>query len=81
MGGQLKISELGNVHTMADEPVLLANTQPLTAKEALAELIELLEDYAPSWYTEEHHKRALAALHGAGKPSYVAKVGVRSVHA
>jgi hypothetical protein len=81
MGGQLKISELGNGHTMADESVLLADTHPLTAKEALAELIELLEDYAPSWYTEEHHKRALAALHGAPKPSYVAKVGVRPVHA
>ena len=81
MGGQLKISELGDVHTMADESALLADTHPLTAKEALAELIELLEDYAPSWYTEEHHQRALAALHGSGKRSYVARVGVRSVHA
>jgi hypothetical protein len=81
MGGQLKISELGNVHTMADESALLADARPMTAKEALAELIELLEDYAPSWYTEEHHKRALAALHGASKPPYVARVGARSIHA
>ena len=81
MGGQLKISEVGSVRTMADESALLADTHPLTAKEALAELIELLEDYAPTWYTEEHHKRALAALHGAGKQSYVSRVGVRSVHA
>lgn len=81
MGGQLKISELGNVKTMADESAFLTDARPLTAKEALAELIELLEDYAPIWYTEEQHKRALAALHGASKPSYVARVGVRSVHA
>ena len=32
------------------------------AKAALRELFELLEDYAPSWYTEEHHNRAAAAL-------------------
>ena len=28
----------------------------------LRELFELLEDYAPAWYTEEHHNRAAAAL-------------------
>jgi hypothetical protein len=28
----------------------------------LRELFELLEDYAPAWYTEENHTRALAAL-------------------
>jgi hypothetical protein len=81
MGGPLKTSALGNVHTITDDPALLADTHPLTAKEALAELIELLEDYAPAWYTEEHHQRAVAALQGPGKPSYVAMVGVRSVHA
>jgi len=36
-----------------------------TAKEALAELIALLEDYSPVWYTEEHHNRAISALHHA----------------
>jgi len=30
--------------------------------EVLRELIDLLEQYAPMWYTEEHHKRAMAAL-------------------
>ena len=29
---------------------------------ALRLLFDLLEAYAPSWYTEEHHKKALAAL-------------------
>lgn len=37
----------------------------LTAKEALKELIELLETYGPVWYTEEHHKRAISALRRA----------------
>ena len=32
------------------------------ANVALRELFELLEDYAPAWYTEEHHNRAAAAL-------------------
>lgn len=27
-----------------------------------AEMFELLEDYAPSWYTEELHNRAAAGL-------------------
>lgn len=33
-------------------------------REVLEELFELLEDYAPTWYTEEHHNRAVAALLG-----------------
>lgn len=32
---------------------------PLTV---LKELFQLLEDYAPAWYTEELHNRAVAAL-------------------
>ena len=31
--------------------------------EALSELHDLLEEYAPYWYTEEHHEKAMAALH------------------
>jgi len=29
--------------------------------EAFLESFELLEEYAPFWYTEQHHKRALNA--------------------
>jgi len=29
--------------------------------EAFLESFELLEEYAPVWYTEQHHKRALNA--------------------
>lgn len=30
--------------------------------EVFRELFNLLEQYAPVWYTEEHHKRAVGAL-------------------
>ncbi len=30
--------------------------------EALAELHNLLEEYAPTWYTQEHHEKAMSAL-------------------
>jgi len=30
--------------------------------EVLLELFNLLEQYAPKWYAEEHHNRAVAAL-------------------
>jgi hypothetical protein len=35
--------------------------------DALAELQRLLEDYAPSWYTKEHHEKAKSALHPVKK--------------
>jgi hypothetical protein len=31
-------------------------------RDALETLFELLEEYAPAWYTEEHRQQALAAL-------------------
>lgn len=37
-------------------------TQPPSEAEILLELFNLLEQYAPMWYTEEHHNRAAAAL-------------------
>jgi hypothetical protein len=39
--------------------------QPVNPAKVLAELFELLEEYGPSWYTEEHHNRAIAALLGS----------------
>jgi len=35
---------------------------PVNPADVFAELCELLEEFAPSWYTEERHDRALAAL-------------------
>ena len=35
--------------------------------ELLSELRNLLEDYAPSWYTEEQHRKLESALHNGKK--------------
>lgn len=35
---------------------------PADAKTALKELVDLLEDYGPVWYTQDRHDRAVAAL-------------------
>jgi len=35
--------------------------------EALSELRNLVEQYSPSWYTEEHHRRVELALHSRTK--------------
>ena len=34
----------------------------LRLREALSDLYRLLEEYAPSWYTEEYREKAQAAL-------------------
>jgi hypothetical protein len=36
--------------------------QSVRVEEAFRELFNLLEQYAPVWYTEDYHNRALAAL-------------------
>ena len=41
--------------------------------EVLQELVNLLEQYAPTWYTEEHHRRALRALRGLEEARQLAK--------
>jgi hypothetical protein len=51
-------SPAGNVDSPGPRP------GPPTARAVLEELFELLEDYAPTWYTVEHHNRAVAALLG-----------------
>ena len=35
--------------------------------EALSDLYKLLEEYAPSWYTEEHREKAEAALYSSNR--------------
>jgi hypothetical protein len=40
---------------------MLPRNSPRT-ETVLEELFVLLEDYAPTWYTKEHHDRAIAAL-------------------
>lgn len=48
-----------------DAPCAARSETALTLAEVahvLSELYELLEEYAPSWYTKEHHDKAVAAL-------------------
>lgn len=37
-------------------------TEALNTRIVLEELFALLEDYAPVWYKQQHHDRAIAAL-------------------
>lgn len=39
------------------------NLDPKQLAEALSDLHDLLEEYAPSWYTQEHHEKAVLALY------------------
>ena len=39
----------------------LLDSQFKIVAEAFLELFELLKEYAPIWYTEQHHNRALTA--------------------
>ena len=42
-------------------------TNSLRLVEALSDLYQLLEEYAPSWYTEEHREKAEAALYSSNR--------------
>ena len=41
--------------------------------EAFREMFNLLEEHAPTWYTEEHHRRAVAALGALQEPRQLGK--------
>ena len=47
--------------------------QSVYVAEVFRELFNLLEQYAPVWYTEEHHNRALAALRALKEGRQAAK--------
>jgi len=69
------LTEMGSTgnHTLqskAESSSLDENATPSERKrlaEALSELQDLLEEYAPSWYTEKHHRKAESALHPGKK--------------
>ena len=51
------------LHTSVSTPLTSAHMRvPAEGNEVLREIFELLEDYAPIWYTEELQKRVAAAL-------------------
>lgn len=47
---------------MSPDNAKYLSTQIQELREALRMLYELLESYAPEWYTKEHHNNAKAAL-------------------
>jgi hypothetical protein len=49
-------------HTGKNIPIDLDEMKRASSKSILEDLFELLEEYAPAWYTEEHHNRAVTAL-------------------
>jgi hypothetical protein len=48
---------------MSPDDAKYLSAEVLELREALKMLYDLLEAYAPAWYTEEHHNKAQAALH------------------
>ncbi len=50
-------SSFSSVHDERENP--LERTRLV---EVLSELCNLLEEYAPSWYTEKHHRKTESAL-------------------
>jgi hypothetical protein len=53
----MEVVSLGDAVRTADH-----SKQPVSPAVALRELYELLEDYAPMWYSEEYHNMARSAL-------------------
>lgn len=56
----------------------VSQTQLSFVAEVFLELLKLLEQYAPAWYTEEQHYRAVAALRVLQEPQQAAKKLARS---
>ena len=52
----------GSGYEILEEEVVRLREQQKQILDALQALFDLLETFAPCWYTEEHHDRALAAL-------------------
>jgi len=52
--------ELWGRNTFGSQSLPAAGSAEMNA--VLRELFELLEDYAPAWYTEDLHNRAASAL-------------------
>jgi len=53
---------LDKANTTKEIPYNFEQQAFVNSQAVIEELFELLEEYGPSWYTEEHHKRAVAAL-------------------
>jgi hypothetical protein len=57
----------GNGYEILDNDIVRLREEQQQLWDALKVLFDLLEEYAPMWYTEEHHRQALSALEGTFK--------------
>jgi len=61
-GWTMSDSELDESREGQREKSVALRIEVAGVAEVLRELFNLLEQYAPTWYTDEHHNRAVAAL-------------------
>jgi hypothetical protein len=66
--GTVSLLALNETKELKSRPGSLEQ-EAVTTEAVLEELFSLLEEYGPAWYTEEHHKRAVAALLAPGTRS------------
>lgn len=52
----------GNGYATVKDEIVRLRQEQRQILDVLNMLFDLLEAYGPSWYTEEHHDRALSAL-------------------
>ena len=57
----------GNGYEVFENDVLRFREKQSQIRDALEILFDLLEEFAPMWYTEEHHRQAVSALESAAK--------------
>jgi hypothetical protein len=60
----------------AEKYSLNSREQSANPEEVFLELFGLLEEYGPSWYTEEQHNRALAAFRVLYRSNHVASAPI-----
>jgi len=60
-GSRTLQTKAGSIFSSPDHHEVTAEHKRLV--EALSELRNLVEEYSPSWYTKEHHRRVEIALH------------------
>jgi hypothetical protein len=60
----------GSVYDILENEVVGVREEQRQILDVLQMLFDLLEAFAPCWYTEEHHERALAALAVNGSDAF-----------
>jgi hypothetical protein len=67
----------GKGHEVLEDEIVRLREEQKQILDALQMLFDLLEQFAPCWYSEEQHERALAALAVAASDAFRQRVSVR----